>query len=262
MPAPPFVRECVNRSCDPSSAAEILKNLDGCAMMSPDDWLEFEDDCRVSFSTSLDHKRSFTLACAKHALGGPAAQLPNHVETLNHVITTMAFLKYFLAPTFSVSTAAGTDPWDAAREFIDQYSSLALQRPKLDGFFLGVPGRNCVWAFFPEAIENHAVEIHPLQHPKVSRSFERLRDRLGLTRSVGEANGFLLFRYPANSPTSCHVPLAVSAGLNPNFRVAPGQAPPHGWTYDCVNHCEGFPEVVHEDMAADRITFVLELVPA
>jgi len=199
-------------------------------------------------------KEIFNRFCNRYSLEGPPANIPPEVQTLNHVICESVFSTYLARERIS-TTPSGSAA--AVKEFVSQPLPDQKKRLKDLNVYLGNPDLSYVWAFFPEP-ESNPGDADPIDDSRVKGSAKRIREMLGLQCSVPEGANLLCFRYPVTVPGKKRVPISISAGFNPCFKFA-GDAR-YGWTYDSGNKTKGFPEILHENLLAEHVSFPVRLV--
>jgi hypothetical protein len=187
-------------------------------------------------------------------LKGTSARIPPGVKILNRVVSAEAFAKKCLAQNRYPATEA------AKSSSLDDFLLMELpdQQNILKNYPLSISGY-CVWAFFPEP-QNDCKYPNPIDDPRVQGNADNLKKLLGLQCLGLETENFVCFRYPVDKPGIKKVPLAISAGFNPCFRPAENPNAPYGWTYDIENNEKGFPEVVHESLSAEYISYKVGFV--
>jgi len=244
---------------DSVKAKGVIRNLESDKAINAETWKAFCKNLKAKHSnprkkTLIEAEQIFMQSCNQYSLNGPDATIPEKIDTLYHVISEENFKNYFLS--------AARNPIAADESGIILEAFLKKnpdeQRESLKASILGKPDA-CVWAFFPEPQDNNSPP-NPFTASPVSGNAENLREILGLECSVPKGSNLIGFRYPVTLPQTKKVPLAVSAGFNPCFKPSEEPSPPYGWTFNQKTNKNGVPEIVHENIAVEKISFPLEYI--
>lgn len=270
---PGWLREFLLKHDDEEKANIVIENLENDAAISNDTWEKFcidlEGEIR-NFEKKRGNKRSnisefveeiFKRVCDRYSLEGPGARIPKDILALNQVLSVRLFISHALARKDSRKRYPAIPEAEMAIIKDFRKKDLSEQQDKLKNFDLGKPGSRCTWAFFPAPQVGLNKCSDPIDDPRVQVRPDILNELLGRPIEEGEAReGIVSLRYPVKVPKVKKVPLAISAGFNHRFKPADDLDPPFGWTYDRKNQEKGFPEILHENLKANHISFPVRLI--
>ncbi|MGD2090575.1 MAG: hypothetical protein PVH61_30665 [Candidatus Aminicenantes bacterium] len=259
MPEKPEWLKKLLKDIDKEDAEIVNKNLENDRVISPETWNNFckdlyEEIINKSPNSPEEKKKYFNNICQQYCLKGPPTRIPPGVKILNRVVSATAFAKKCLAqkryPTTDVAEIPSLD------DFL--LMELSEQQNMLKNYPLSISGY-CAWAFFTKP-QNDFKDPDPIDDSRVQDNADNLKKVLGLQCLEPEIENFVCFRYPVDKPGGKKVPLAISAGFNPCFRPSEKPNAPYGWTYDIESNEKGYPEVVHESLSAEYISYRVRFV--
>ncbi len=246
---------------DREEARIVVGNLKNDKIINNETWDNFCEDLKKEIEQEKpnspgEKKKSFDKICKRYCLKGPSARMPSEVKILNYIISERVFINYYLLKNRSPSTEEGST------KTLKKFRSIKLleQREKLkqNSATMGNPN-GCVWAFFPRPKKNHN-DPDPIDEPQVLDRADLLRKALGLQCTVPEGASLLCLRYSVKKAKRKKIPLAISAGFNRCFKPSDDPKTPYGWTYNIESKKKGFPEIVHENLSAEFISFKVRFI--